>query len=108
MCGNVVPRQPVTAPGQMNASPRPPFRSTRGDAKACAFEMSDAQHQDLAALLNSVQGMVAFSNYHAPLLEELYPSSKWHKTVLPARTNHASKGKRVEVLWPNYTPYRIR
>src|SRR5580704_17040358 len=46
----------------------PPYvHSTRGDSKAYGFEMSDAQHQDLAEVLNSVQGMVALSNYQANL-----------------------------------------
>jgi DNA adenine methylase len=69
--------------------------------------MTDAQHCELAEVLNSVQGMVAFSNYQAPLLEKLYPPSKWHKTVSIARTTHSTKDKRVEVLWTNYNPHKI-
>ena len=87
----------------------PPYvHSTRGDSKAYGFEMTDAQHRDLADVLNLVQGMVAFSNYQAAILDRLYPASKWHKTVSPARTNHSTKDKRVEVLWTNYDPHKIK
>jgi DNA adenine methylase len=87
----------------------PPYvHSTRGDSKAYGFEMTDAQHRELAEVLNSVQGMVALSNYQAPLLDRLYPASKWHKTVSPERTNHSTKDKRVEVLWTNYDPHKIQ
>ena len=86
----------------------PPYvHSTRGDSKAYGFEMTDIQHRELAEVLNAVQGMVAFSNYQSPLLEKIYPASKWHKTVSPARTTHTTKDKRVEVLWTNYNPKKI-
>jgi DNA adenine methylase len=87
----------------------PPYvHSSRGDSKAYGFEMTDAQHRDLAGVLNSVQGMVALSNYQAKIVDELYPASKWYKTVSPARTNHSTKDKRVEVLWTNYDPRKIK
>lgn len=81
----------------------PPYvHETRGDSKAYEFEMTDNQHLELAKTLNEVQGKVAFSNYDCPLLNELYPQARWFKHVSPPRTNHATKGKRVEVLWTNY------
>ena len=87
----------------------PPYvHSTRGDSKAYAFEMTDAQHKELAEVLNAVQGMVAFSNYQAGILDQLYPAPKWHKTVSPERTNHSTKDKRVEILWTNYNPQKIK
>lgn len=87
----------------------PPYvHSTRGDSKAYGFEMTDAQHKVLAEALNAVQGMVAFSNYQAGILDQLYPAPKWHKTVSPARTNHSTKDKRVEILWTNYNPHKIK
>lgn len=86
----------------------PPYvHSTRGDSKAYEFEMTDRQHMELAATLNGVQGKVALSNYQAPLLDELYPAPKWHKTITHERTVHSTKDKRVEVLWTNYDPRRI-
>lgn len=81
----------------------PPYvHETRGDSKAYEFEMTDEQHEELAETLNSVQGMVAFSNYNCPLLDRIYPKNSWFKHVSPPKTNHATKGKRVEVLWTNY------
>ncbi len=81
----------------------PPYiHDTRGDSKAYGYEMTNGQHVELAETLNSVQGMVALSNYPCELMEQLYPAPKWRKVVGEARTNHATKGKRVEVLWTNY------
>ena len=81
----------------------PPYvHSTRGDSKAYAFEMTNEQHEELADKLNAVRGRVAFSNYDSDFLDQLYPSRRWSKHVLPAKTNHATKGKRVEILWTNY------
>lgn len=83
----------------------PPYvHDTRGDANAYGYEMTNRQHAELAELLNKVCGMVAVSNYQCDLMDELYPRPKWHKTVSGARTNHATKGTRVEVLWTNYDP----
>jgi len=83
----------------------PPYiHQTRGDSKAYGNEMSDDDHAKLAATLNSVAGMVALSNYDCDLMGQLYPKQLWYKTVIPERTNHATKGKRTEVLWTNYDP----
>jgi len=83
----------------------PPYvHDTRGDSKAYGYEMTDEQHEQLAEILNSVQGKVAFSNYDCTLLDRLYPKRRWHKFVSKPRTNHATKGKRTEVLWTNYAP----
>jgi DNA adenine methylase len=87
----------------------PPYvHSTRGDSKAYGFEMTDAQHAELAKVLNSVQGMVVLSNYPTKVLDEFYPTPKWHKTVTAEITNHSTKDKRVEVLWTNYDPDKIK
>jgi DNA adenine methylase len=97
---------------QLYDSPRtlfycdPPYvHQTRGDAKAYGYEMSDADHRELARTLNAIQGMAAVSNYDCALMNELYPQSRWKKIIGPQRTNHATKGKRTEVLWVNYDPY---
>ena len=83
----------------------PPYiHDTRGDSKAYGHEMTDAQHRNLAKVLNSCRGMVAISNYQCSLMDELYPPRKWIKTVSAEKTNHATKGKRVEILWTNYDP----
>lgn len=83
----------------------PPYiHQTRGDSKAYGHEMTDEQHRCLAKVLNSCLGLVAISNYQCDLMDKLYPPKRWWKTVSPERTNHATKGKRVEVLWTNYDP----
>ncbi|HUU69404.1 MAG TPA: DNA adenine methylase [Planctomycetota bacterium] len=87
----------------------PPYiHSTRGDSKAYAYEMPDNEHHALATVLNSAKGMIALSNYDCDLMNELYPPSRWRKIVGPPRTNHATKGKRVEVLWVNYKPDNLK
>jgi DNA adenine methylase len=86
----------------------PPYvHSTRGDSKAYVHEMTDEQHAELAAVLNKVVGKVAFSNYECELLNDLYLAPKWQKFTSEPRTNHATKGKRVEVLWTNYDPKAV-
>lgn len=83
----------------------PPYvHQTRGDAKAYGYEMTNEEHAELAKVLNAARAMVAVSNYQCDLMDGLYPAPQWHKTVSAARTNHATKGTRVEVLWTNYDP----
>jgi len=87
----------------------PPYiHGTRGDNKAYGYEMTDDEHRELASVLNKVNGKVAISNYECDLMDELYPSPRWYKTVGPDKTNHSTKGKRQEVLWTNYDPSRIK
>jgi DNA adenine methylase len=86
----------------------PPYiHDTRGDSKAYGYEMTDEQHAELADVLNHVQGMVALSNYQCALMDRLYPAPKWRKTLSAPRTNHATKGTRIEVLWTNYDPIKL-
>lgn len=81
----------------------PPYiHSTRGDSKAYGYEMTDKQHEELADILNSVQGKVAISNYDCDLMDNLYPKTKWKKHLGPKKTIHTTKDKRQEVLWTNY------
>ena len=83
----------------------PPYlHATRGDSKAYGFEMDEAQHRELAATLNKCRGKVAVSGYAHPIMEELFPSSKWFKTSGPEKTIHSTKDSRSEVLWTNYNP----
>lgn len=87
----------------------PPYvHVTRGDSKAYGHEMSDAQHIELASILNAVKGKVAISNYDCELMDRLYPGPKWLKFRSPERTIHSTKGKRAEVLWTNYDPNGLK
>jgi DNA adenine methylase len=81
----------------------PPYvHATRGDSNAYGYEMTNDEHCALAEVLNATKGMVAVSNYDCDLMNRLYPAPRWRKIVGPSRTNHSTKGKRVEVLWVNY------
>ena len=83
----------------------PPYvHQTRGDNNAYGFEMSEEQHRELADVLNNCEGLVAISGYDCPLMNELFPSPKWIKTVDKLKTIHSTKGERQEVLWTNYNP----
>jgi DNA adenine methylase len=95
------------APGTLFYCDPPYVHETRGDSKAYGYEMTDEEHMELANTLNSAKGMVAVSNYHCALMDTLYPEPRWHKTVGPEKTNHATKGTRREVLWTNYDPRDI-
>ncbi len=82
----------------------PPYiHSTRGDSKAYGYEMTDAQHAELAQVLNKVKGKVALSNYDCELMDELYPLPKWTKVYAPAKQINSTHDIRQEVLWINYS-----
>jgi DNA adenine methylase len=81
----------------------PPYlHATRGDSKAYSFEMDENQHRELARALEQCRAKVAVSGYDHPVMKELFPSSRWMKTIATEKTNHATKGIRQEVLWTNY------
>ena len=86
----------------------PPYlHATRGDAKAYGFEMDQDQHRELAQVLNQCQGQVAISGYAHPLMDQLYASNRWYKTLGSQKTAHSTKGVRQEVLWTNYNPLSL-
>lgn len=79
----------------------PPYvHDTRGDNKAYAYEMTDEQHRELAAVLRNVKGKVALSGYHCDLMDQLY--GDWRYIEVPIKNCHSVKKPRTEVLWINY------
>ena len=69
----------------------------RGNARY-AYEMSDDDHRDLAAVLTQVKGMVVLSGYGCDLYDqELYPD--WKRVEKDTYADSARK--RTEVLWLN-------
>ncbi|MGA2325633.1 MAG: DNA adenine methylase [Bryobacteraceae bacterium] len=79
----------------------PPYvHSTRGDAKAYGFEMSDPEHRQLALVLNHAKGMAAISGYRCDLMDELYKG--WKCVEAPPKNCHSIKKVRTEALWMNY------
>jgi len=81
----------------------PPYpHESRGDSKAYGYEMTDAEHEQLARLLRTVRGAVALSSYRCALMDRLY--GDWHRVDADTRLCNSSKGERTESLWTNYDP----
>lgn len=79
----------------------PPYvHSTRGDSKAYGFEMTDAEHESLAAVLAQCTGRVALSGYRCDLMDTLY--KRWKRFDAPAKHCHSIKKVRQEAVWMNY------
>ncbi len=79
----------------------PPYpHDARGDNKAYGYEMSDEQHRELAALLNSSKGKVAVSGYRCGLMDKLY--GDWKRVDAAVKQCHSSKKDKQEALWVNY------
>lgn len=74
----------------------PPYvSSTRDSGGDYRFEMTDAEHEKLAAFLSNLKGMVVLSGYESDLYEDLYRG--WQKVIRKAYADGARE--RVEVLW---------
>ena len=73
------------------------------------WEMTDAQHKEMAELLHSLKGMVIISSYPGPLYERLYRG--WRKIqwtsgqFVSANTNSQT---RTEVVWLNKAAARAQ
>lgn len=79
----------------------PPYpHQSRGDSKAYGYEMTDAEHVELAACLSSVKGRVAVSGYDCPLYRDLFKA--WRMVAAPAKQCHSVKKQRAEVVWMNF------
>jgi len=65
------------------------------------WEMTDADHEELAELLHALRGMVVISSYPGPLYERLYRD--WHMTSWTGSQFCYSTGnqKRTEAVWLN-------
>jgi DNA adenine methylase len=85
----------------------PPYpKSTRADrADDYRHEMTDADHEDLAAFLRGLKGMVIVSGYDCPLYLRLYAG--WQRSSRNALADGARA--RVETLWlsPNIDMGRL-
>lgn len=72
---------------------------------------TEADHRDLAALLNAAKGKVALSYYPCDLVEELYPSPPWRReekawlcTLSNPKSAPDANYQRSELLLMNYAP----
>lgn len=76
----------------------PPYpHSTRTLRHGYAFEMSDEDHEKLAASVRGLAGMVIVSGYRCALYDTLY--REWRRVETEALADGAMK--RTEVLWLN-------
>ena len=81
----------------------PPYvHSARGDSAAYGYEMSDADHVELASALASIRGRAVLSGYRTPLYDRLYAG--WRRIDAPARIAHSVRQPRRESLWLNFHP----
>lgn len=81
----------------------PPYLvSTRRTSHGYAFDLSEQDHRDLAAVLHSIQGMAMVSGYASSLYDELYRD--WHMVSREALTDKA--GHVREYLWMNFDPHQ--
>lgn len=79
----------------------PPYlHDTRGDSKAYGFEMDEAAHVDLAAVLRNCKGKVALSGYRNKLMDKLYRG--WRRYDADPKHCHSIKKIRQECVWMNY------
>lgn len=74
----------------------PPYvQCTRDSGRDYRYEMSDADHSELANYLHDVTGMVVISGYASDMYDDLYRG--WRKAYKKAHADGARD--RVEVLW---------
>ncbi|MGI5869447.1 MAG: DNA adenine methylase [Kiritimatiellia bacterium] len=81
----------------------PPYvHESRNDSNAYRYEMTDAEHIELAKLLHKIKGRAVVSGYRTKLYDGLF--NDWARIDAPVKTCNSSKGKRQESLWMNFNP----
>ncbi len=79
----------------------PPYvHDSRTDTRAYGHEMTNADHEALAARLNTLKGKFALSGYRSKTMDELF--GQWTRIDAPVKTAHSAKVQRQESLWINY------
>lgn len=79
----------------------PPYiHNSRTDKKAYGYEMTDAEHKELAHTLKRCKGNVAISGYCCELMTELYKG--WKRIDAPEKMCHSVKKNRTEAIWVNF------
>lgn len=83
-----------------------PMDVRQTDQPQYAHELTEADHRELAGVLNACQGSVAVSGYDGPLFRELYPPPHWRHQQDRAKGMAISSGTQLatEHLWTNYNP----
>ena len=79
----------------------PPYvHEARGDASAYGFEMTNADHEELAGALRGVRGRVVLSGYRTDLYDRLFEG--WRRVDAPERLCHSVRKPRQEAAWLNF------
>ena len=79
----------------------PPYlHETRGDTKAYGFEMTEAEHWELAETVAQCVGKVAVSGYRCAPMDTWYKG--WRRFDTPMKSIHSTKQLRQESVWMNY------
>ena len=79
----------------------PPYvHAARGDRSAYGYEMTDDDHEKLAAVLRAIRGRAVLSGYKTPFYDELY--ADWRRIDAPEKTCHSVRKLRRESLWLNF------
>ena len=81
----------------------PPYvHSARGDTSAYGFEMTDAEHRELAEALATIRGRAVVSGYRSDLYDELFRD--WERVDARERRASSVGTMRQELAWLNFTP----
>ncbi len=82
----------------------PPYvHSTRKATAVYGHEMTDAEHRELAAVLNASQARIAVSGYPSPLYDELFAGWRCETREVAAHSAGGCKKRQMtECLWLNY------
>ena len=81
----------------------PPYvHSSRGDAAAYGFEMTDEEHVELADCLNGIRGRAVVSGYRTELYDRLFAG--WYRVDANERRCNSVGTMRQESAWLNFPP----
>lgn len=81
----------------------PPYvHAARGDRAAYGFEMTDAEHCELAECLSQIRGRAVISGYRTDLYDSLFRG--WERVDAPERRASSVGTMRQESAWLNFSP----
>ncbi len=81
----------------------PPYvHAARGDTSAYGFEMTDADHSEIAHCLNGLRGRAVISGYRTDLYDDLFHD--WYRVDAETRLASSAMQQRQESAWLNFRP----
>ena len=79
----------------------PPYvHAARSDTAAYGFEMTDAEHHELAECLSVIRGRAVISGYRTKLYDGLFRD--WHRVDADEQRIHSVGAMRQESVWMNF------